>query len=321
MKRIKKDGYEIFLPDRVNALSDCVLALGNFDGVHIAHAALLYSAKELKARIGATHVGVWCFEQNPLEFFSDTPPQRILTKNDKINLFFESGMDFVVVGDFSKIRDLNAEAFANHLLIGELGCIGTVCGYNFKFGKGRMGDPSLLQNTFGKDNCVVVDKIQLDGITVSSTQIREFIRQGDMESAKAFLGKPFFLNAPVTDGKHLGRNMGFPTANQSFPKECIIPKHGIYATICTTADGRKYIGVSNVGIRPTITDGTDTHRINCETYIIDFDGDIYGQNLKVEFYKLLREERKFGSVEELCQAISKDAEAAVALFDSSEVTL
>lgn len=319
MRIIKRDGYEIILSDKVTAQSSCVLALGNFDGVHIAHAALLDSAMELKERIGATYVGVWCFEQNPLEFFSATPPKRILAKNDKISLFLEYGIDFVVIGDFAKFRDVPASSFIQDHLAKELGCIGAVCGFNFRFGQRRAGDPSMLKAAFGEENCVIVDEIQLDGVTVSSTKIREFISFGDMESVNKFLGRPYFLNTTVTGGKRLGNSIGFPTANQRFPEKCIIPQHGIYATVCTTADGKKHIGVSNVGIRPTITDGSDSHAVNCETYIIDFKGDIYGQNLKVEFYKLLREEKKFGSVDELRQAIDNDAKSALAFFADAEV--
>ena len=321
MRIIKKEGYEIILSDTVTAQSSCVLALGNFDGIHIAHAALLDSAKMLKERIGAAHIGVWCFEQNPLEFFSAAPPKRILTKTDKISIFLEHDIDFVVIGDFAKFRDIPADSFICDHLVKELGCVGAVCGFNFRFGQHRVGDPSMLKTAFGKEHCIIVDEIQLDGLTVSSTKIREFICSGDMASVNKFLGRPYFLNTVVTGGKRLGNSIGFPTANQIFPEKCIVPKHGIYATVCRTADGKKHIGVSNVGIRPTITDGSDSHAVNCETYIIDFNSDIYGQNLKVEFYKLLREEKKFSSVEELRQAIDNDARSAMAFFEGAEVAL
>lgn len=321
MKIIKNNSYELILSDGSHALRDCVLALGNFDGVHIAHATLLDKAKELRAGIGASQVGVWCFGQNPMEFFSHTPPQGILTKEEKIKIFFECGMDFVVIGDFTEFRNTDATDFVKDHLIGELSCVGAVCGYNFKFGKGRTGEPALLRDIFGEDRCLVVDRIQLDGVTVSSTKIRELILSGDMGSARKFLGRPYYISSTVTQGKRLGRTLGFPTTNQYFPENHILPKRGIYATVCTTEDGKRYIGVSNVGIRPTITDGTDTHRINCETYIVDFEGDVYGQSLKVEFYKLLRDERKFNSVDELKSAIGRDAAAAVTFFDNMEVGL
>ena len=321
MKRIKRDGYEIILSDKIEKMSDCVLALGKFDGVHVAHTALLDNAKKLKARIGAAHVGAWCLSQNPTDFFSSTQPRYILTQEEKINVFFECGMDIVIVADFSKFCNIQATDFVNDHLISELSCVGVACGYDFRFGQKRTGDPMLLKEIFGGENCAVVDQIQLDGITVSSTETRKYILDGDMEKAKKFLGRPFYIISSVTQGKRLGRKLGFPTANQYFPENCIIPKYGIYATLCTTEDGKRYIGVSNVGIRPTITDGTDSHRINCETYIIGFEGDIYGQKLKVEFYKHLREERQFDSVEALCKAIANDAKEASDFFDWSEVTL
>ncbi len=321
MKTIKRDGYDIILSDGVDELSDCVLALGNFDGVHIAHSALLDSAKKLKENIGAAHVGVWCFGNIGPQARFGGYVGKIVTTQERVKLFFEHGMDFVVVGDFEYFQGVNPWDFMRVYLKEALGCIGVVCGKYFKFGVCRSGDAGHLSECFGNENVCVVDLIKIGDNVVSSTKIREFVFDGDMESAKEFLGRPFYLNAPVTEGKRLGRTLGFPTANQHFPSGCIYPKRGIYATVCTTDDGKKYIGVSNVGIRPTITDGTDTHKINCETYIIDFEGDIYGQNLKVEFYKLLRDEQKFSSVEELKLAIAKDAKAAVSFFESAEVTL
>ncbi len=313
MKKILKDGYKIIMSDSLNGLSDCVLALGNFDGLHTAHAALIRSAIDLKNSIGARSVGVWCFEENPLEFFVPDPPKKIVTAEEKIGLFFRAGADFCIVAGFKSFCDVHPDSFVKEHLSGELGCVGTVCGYNFKFGKSRLGTPETLREFFGEKNTVVVDKIEVDGIPVSSSQIRKFILDGDMESTRKFLGRPYSISTPVKKGKQLGRRLSFPTANQDFPDGVIIPKFGIYATKCTTADGAEYIGASNVGIRPTVDDGD---YINCETYILDFHGDIYGQDLKVEFFKLLREEKKFDSVEELKAAIQNDAQSSLSFFES-----
>lgn len=318
MKIIEKNGYKIIMSDRLCALSDCVIALGNFDGIHVAHATLLSKARELAQNIGAGCVGAWCFEKNPIEFITSHAVPSIITNEQRIKLFFEHGMDFVVIADFSVFRNISCNDFMSIYLSGELGCIGAVCGYNFKFGLDRMGTPELLGEHFGYENVCIIDRISIDGITVSSSEIRRLIADGDIERTNQFLGRPFSLSAPVTLGIQLGRQLGFPTANQHFPVNSITPKHAIYVSVCTTEDEKKYVGVSNVGTRPTIDHQSDLHEVNCETYIIDFDKDIYGQNLTVEFFHMLREEKKFTSVDLLRQAISNDAKNAVRYFEGSE---
>ena len=314
MKIIEGNGYKIILSDGFSSTRDCVLALGDFDGVHIAHAELINSALKLKEKNKISLCGVWCFEENPLKFFISDAPKQILSNREKFSIFFNMGVDFCVIADFHKFKDSSPYDFTRHLQ-NDLGCVGVVCGYNFRFAHDRLGNPQFLREPFGEENIVIVDKIELDGIPVSSTQIRKFISQGDMENTCKFLGKPYYINTTVRSGKQMGRTISFPTANQYFPSECIIPKFGVYATVCTTENGKQYIGVSNVGIRPTIFEN-DTHSVNCETYIVDFNGDIYGQKLKVEFYKILRLEQKFSSVEELRLAIDTDAKNAVAYFEA-----
>lgn len=314
MKIIDGKGYKVILSDGICSLADCVLALGDFDGIHIAHTQIINSALRLKEKNTISLCGVWCFEENPLKFFAEDAPKKLIPNDEKISMFFELGVDFCVMADFNKFKDSSPEDFEKHLK-NDLGCIGVVCGYNFNFARNRSGSPETLREMFGAENTVVIDKIELDGIPVSSTQIRKFISQGDMESVRSFLGRPYSINTPVNYGKQVGRTINFPTANQYFPSECIIPRFGVYVTVCTTESGKKYIGVSNVGIRPTIVEN-DTHSVNCETYIIDFNSDIYGQNLKVEFYKLLRLEQKFSSVEELRLAIENNAKTAVAYFEA-----
>lgn len=321
MKIIKKYGYDLVLSDKLSDTSNCVLALGNFDGVHIAHATLFDAAKKLKNDIGANSVGVCCFGHTGHGSMTRSGTQSIVSTEERVRLFLEHGMDFAVVCDFEHFRSMSPSEFMSSHMRDSLGCSGAVCGQNFRFGAGRSGDTKNLSDFFGEDNVRIVDMLSVCGAVVSSTKIREFIQNGDMESAREFLGKPFYINLPVSEGKRLGRRIGFPTANQSFPIGCIIPKYGIYATVCTTQGGKRYIGVSNVGVRPTIIDGTDSHAVNCETYILDFDGNVYNQNLKIEFYKLLREEKRFDSVELLAQAISSDAENARSYIESLGVEL
>ena len=296
--------------------SSTVIALGTFDGVHIAHKAILREAAALKERLGAGLVGAWCFSELPANVFGKKVTPMICTLEEKIERILDSGMDFVAVGDLRALSTVSAEDFVDKILIEKLGCIGAVCGFNNRFGHKGLGNPTLLYNRFGKDGAAVVDEITLGGETVSSSAIREHILGGELQRARDMLSQPVALTAPVVGGKQLGQVLGFPTANQTFPDNIIIPKKGIYATLCYTEQGERRIGVSNVGIRPTITDGSDTHHVNCETYICNFDRTIYGEKLRVEFCKYLREEQKFNSVEALRDQIANDVKNALAYFDS-----
>ena len=296
----------------------CVLALGTFDGVHIAHRELIRRAVALKKSAGAAFAGAWCFADSPSNLLGDTPSPSICTVDEKVNVMLSLGLDFVAVGSFSEFRDIGAKDFVDSFLKDKLGCVGTVCGFNHRFGHNGEGNSKILTELFGEEQTVTVPEIKLGDETVSSSAVKAHILNGDMEKAALMLGRPFSLSAKVAQGKHLGHTVGFPTANQDFPVGTVIPKRGIYATICTTSDGKRHIGISNIGIRPTITDGSDDHVINCETHIHKFSKNIYGEILCVEFHKYLREERKFSSVKELCKQITKDLADSVAFFKEKE---
>lgn len=308
MKTVEYNGYKIISKDGISR--PCVLALGNFDGVHIAHRELLASAKRLAHELGDICAGVWCFDENTFPRKTGSQPCHITPLEQKTEMFFELGMDCAVISDFSCMRDTLPEHFIRDHLMQKLGCVGAVCGYNFRFGNDRLGDPELLRKYLG-DKLIVVPRIELDGEAVSSTRIRELLRNGDIERANILLGRPFCIISDVSHGKMLGRTLGFPTANQTLPEGYIYPRAGVYATACTLPDGKIYPAVSNVGIRPTVS---DSHAVNCETYILDFCGDIYGKPLKVEFFKRLRDEKKFSSVDELKCAIAHDAQSARMTF-------
>ncbi len=316
MKITKYENYKIISQKDIDLTLPCVLALGNFDGIHVAHTALLSLAKMLKTTSDAKRVGVWCFDESIHDKKNGIKdPCKIITAEEKIRLFFENGMDFVVLADFEKFRNLPPTDFIENHLIHDLCCVGVVCGYNFKFGHNRLGTPQTLTEYF-KDKCVVAKEIQIDNVTVSSTEIRKALADGDIETVNKFLGRPYSLRSVVTHGKKLGRQIGFPTANQTFPCGCAIPKFGVYATICTTEDRKRYVGVSNVGTRPTVEQG-DNHKVNCETYILNFNGDIYDKELKVDFYLKLRDEKKFDSLSQLQSAIAENAESAYKLLSEA----
>jgi len=164
---------------------------------------------------------------------------------------------------------------------------------------------------------VAVPEIKHNGVTVSSSVIRSYVEGGRISEANAMLGRPFSLTAEIIGGKRLGREWGFPTANQLFPTDSVKLKNGIYATVCTV-DGNRMTSVSNVGVRPTISDEADSHAVNCETYIHGFSGDLYGKNVTVEFYELLREEKKFDSLDALKEQIGRDIDASIRYFSGRE---
>lgn len=291
-----------------------VMALGIFDGVHIAHRQLLLAAIGLGQKLSADSVGAWCFDVTPSSVVDGVEVPMLSTLEDKIHMMLSLGLDFVAVGDFQSFRHLCAEDFVERFLKEELGCIGVACGFNHRFGHRGVGTPEMLAKSFGDNAIEILPEVTYNGRTVSSSAIRTLIIQGDTETAGSMLGRAFALRTIVVRGKRLGRQLGFPTANQYFPKSCVIPAHGIYATRCITEDGNCYVGISNVGVRPTITDGSDDHRTNCETYIHGFSGDLYDKNLTVEFCKYLRGEQKFASVNDLKAQIEKDLRAALEYF-------
>lgn len=294
-----------------------VIALGTFDGVHTAHRELIHSAVSQKEKLGADLVGVWCFEESPTSVLNGEPVPPLTTKEEKLALLFSLGADFVAMGKFEDLCNMTADDFINTILKARLGCIGTVCGFNHRFGYKGTGTPKLLEEILGKENTVTVPEIKIDGETVSTTATREHLLRGEIEKANEMLGRRFALRTKVTEGKKLGRKIGFPTANQRFSSGRLLLKRGVYATLCRLNNGECFYGVSNVGIRPSIKFGDD-HSVNCETYIIDFSRELYGETVTVEFCKFLREEKSFSSIEELTRAIENDEKCALEYFNANK---
>ncbi len=312
--------FQIYTKDGLVSSLPCgksIVALGTFDGVHTAHKLLLRRAIGQKKETGAAMVGAWCFAEAPASILGGRQIPLLCTLENKINALLSLGLDFVAVGDFRRFCAVKAEEFIEKILKAELSCMGTVCGFNHHFGHRGLGSPALLADAFGQENAIVVPEVRLFSETVSSSAIRAHILEGNVGHAALMLGRPFTLASPVVGGKALGRDLGFPTANQYFPAGTVIPRHGIYATVCITEDGKRYLGVSNVGVRPTITDGSDDHCANCETYIHRFTGNLYGKLLKVEFHEFLRDEQKFDSVEALKKQIGCDLQAAIDYFEGA----
>ena len=192
------------------------------------------------------------------------------------------------------------------ILVERYGAVHLVAGHDHHFGHRNQGSPELLKEKCAELGlgCDIIPAVTLDGVTVSSTHIRKLLEEGDVETARAFLGHPHVLTQTVGHGRQLGRTIGIPTANLVAPPHVLLPKRGVYAAKITLPDGRAFGGVTNVGVRPTVNNGQD---VTVEPWILDFDGDLYGQAIRVEFYRRLRDERKFESLDALRSQIETDA--------------
>ena len=298
----------IFLKDRstVTPPASAVLCLGNFDGVHLAHQALIREAKALRDRIDKDAVcGVFCFREPSWLFLSNDPPKKLCSLSQKLEAFYKAGAEYAYLADFPSIAALSPADFLKNILKHTCHAVGAVCGYNYRFGAKGAGTPNDLYTFFG-DHTVVEQAILKNGDVVSSSRIRAYLKNGEIAEANALMGRPFSLSATVLHGKSLGKKLGAPTANQVFSSDILVPKHGVYVTRCRV-DGVCYRCVSNIGIRPTVDSNA---AVNCETYLIGFQGDLYGRELTVEFLDFLRCETRFSSTESLAKQIQADIEAA-----------
>lgn len=296
------------LPD-----TDFVLALGNFDGVHAAHQSLLLRAVRVARQRGLCSAA-WCFDP-PSSTVLQPSLKQLCTQKEKMSLLSACGLDFVFLADFTTLRHLSPSEFIRDVLQRQARAVRVVCGFHFHFGKGGVGDASMLQSFFGHDCVDVIPPVCVpmygQSTVISASGVRAALSLGNVQDAARILGRPYALTAPVAHGKALGRTLGFPTVNQNVPAEKMMPKQGIYAT--RVRIGREiYFGVTNVGIRPTVDTGEPT--INCETHILDFDCDLYAQTVTVEFMHRLRDEQRFDSLDALRSAISQDVKKAKAYF-------
>ena len=280
----------------------CVLALGFFDGVHRGHAALLNRTIERAEALGV-EAAVMTFDTHPDTLVQGTPVPLINSAPDRANLIRRLfGIDRVEFFRFTEeTMHMPWEEFLRSIQA-ELGVVGFVVGYDFRFGWRGEGNTGRLRDYCAANGltCDVVDKVELDGITVSSTYIRKLVAAGDVERAAEFLGHRHCLSRTVEHGQRIGRTIGIPTVNLTMPEHVLAPAHGVYITRVYLPDGRSFAGVTNVGTRPTVS---DSGAVSVETFLLDFDGDLYGQTIRLEFCRRLRGERKFDSLEVLRQEI------------------
>ena len=293
------------------------IALGFFDGVHIGHGALLEKTKERAAEIGAT-ASVLSFDVHPdkLVFGDDVPLiNSSLGREEIIRRCY--GIDNVVFLHFNKhTMRIPWKDFLDEI-IDRLNLVWIVVGHDFRFGYKGEGTTEKLRAYCEEKGigCDIIQAVTLDGRVVSSTYIRTLIAEGEMEEAARYLGHPHTLADTVRSGYHLGTRLGTPTINMYFPDGVIVPRHGVYAAKVYLEDGSSHIAVCNVGVRPTVS---ENNRVNIESHLLDFSGNLYGRQARIEFYRFIRPEKKFGSFEELAEQIHRDAEEARAYFVNLE---
>lgn len=273
-----------------------IYALGFFDGVHIGHGALLDRCHAL-ARENGCQAGVVTFGTHPESLLLGNAPGLICSAADRERLLrHQFHMDTVVTLPFDEaMRAMPWQEFLT-MLRRDYGAVGFVCGEDFRFGHKGQGNAVLLAQYCSSEQLpfAAVEDQRLDGIRVSSTYIRQQIETGDMATAIRYLGHPYLLTGTVVPGKQLGRRLGFPTANLHLPAGLAVPKFGVYA--CRVfLDGRYYPAVTNVGTRPTVS-GIG---VTVEPWILDYSGDLYGRDITLEFFRFLRPERKFPSLDAL----------------------
>ena len=290
-----------------------VIALGFFDGVHRGHGALLRKAAERAGELGAVPA-VFTFDRSPREFVTGTPVPLLNSNDDRRDIIRRVyGIERVIFARFDQAMMTMGWEDYIQMLVRDYGAVHFVAGHDHRFGHKNEGTVERLREKCRELGlgCDIIPEVEIEGITVSSTYIRTLVELGDMERAALFLGHPHCLSQTVQHGKRLGRTIGIPTVNLAVPAHVLTPARGVYITRAFLPDGRSCPGVTNVGTRPTVTDG-DT--VSVETYLLGFDGDLYGQTVRLDFHRRLRGEVKFPSLEALRQEILRNVAETESYF-------
>lgn len=277
------------------------VALGNFDGMHVGHMAVLRAAKGFESK-GLTPLAL-LFDEHSLKAITGTAPPMLMTADERNRIIAENGLKIKTIV-FNEIKDLSPQDFVEKILVGRFGARAVCCGYNYRFGKNASGNAQTMKEICDRLGleCRIAGEVDVDSRAASSTEIRKFIESGEIEKANKMLGHPFGFCTRVIDGDKRGRTLGFPTINQELPDGLVLPKFGVYQAD-VTVDGEHYKGVANIGRRPTV----GSEKVLSETYIIDFHKNIYGEYVDIRPVRFIRPEKKFSSFDELAKQIKSDA--------------
>jgi riboflavin kinase / FMN adenylyltransferase len=289
------------IPD---TLRGSILALGNFDGFHLGHQAVV-SRAVARAFHERRPVIVATFDPHPVRFFKpNVPPFRLTSLDQREALFSHAGADAMLVFEFGvALASMDAEEFISKILVGRIGAAGVITGDDFSFGKGRTGDATLLAKV-GAEHGIAAEavlQVVLDGERISSGRIRDALIAGDTGSATRMLSRDYAIEGVVERGDSRGRELGFPTANLGL-SDYQRPRYGIYSIRVTLADGSEHPGVASLGVRPTFAPQKEL----LEAHLFDFDGDLYDQRIEVALHAYIREEKKFDGLEPLIAQMRED---------------
>jgi len=286
-------------------LKDPVVTLGNFDGVHLGHQEIFKQVVAWALSTGGSSA-VFTFEPHPLKVLSpQRSPKLLSTFREKMEQIEASGMDAVICAKFThEFASQHPEDFVKDVLVDTVGIRHLFVGHDYAFGKDRKGDITFLRDAGSRHgfDVHVIGPVQVEGITVSSTKIRQLVMDGEVCLASKLLGRPYSIEGTVIHGRSRGHDLGFPTANITTPNE-LPPREGVYA-VSVHCEGKIYMGAANIGKNPTFGEEQPSY----EVHLLDYRGDLYGKFLKIKFIKRVRDEFRFKSVDELVAQINKDIE-------------
>lgn len=289
--------------NEINNKNKSVITIGNFDGLHKGHQVLIRETVDYAKKNNIQSI-VFTFENHPANYFIPNSVKNIISEKQKLAILKNMGVDMVISIPFDDyMTKITPNEFVRDILVNKLNIEKLIIGHDFTFARNKEGNTESLQllSYKYKFNLQVVSPIRINGIRVSSTKIRSLILEGSLDKVRQYLGYNYQLQGRVIHSKKLGRTIGFPTANLESDNNMVIPKNGIYATKVYVED-KVYFGATNVGYNPTVNGKS----LSIETNILEFDEDIYGKNIKIEFLERIRDEKKFSSLEELKNQLGKD---------------
>ncbi len=302
--------------DDIGDIKDTVVALGNFDGIHVGHRELLRRAVK-SAKISGIKSAVFTFNNHPKNVIAGKRVvKNIMYYEDKVDMLRSLGIDYLFSVDFDyQISHTEPEDFIINILMDKLKMKEAYCGFNYRFGYQAKGDTDLLMKVGRRRgfSLHVMDPVRVRDVIVSSSLIRQLISEGRVDECRLLLGRNYTVGGEVVRGNMIGRTIGFPTSNILIDESMVTPSNGVYITKCDY-NFKQYTGVTNVGIKPTIG---DNKRV-IETHIFDFNKDIYGRDIKVEFIKKIRDELKFPDVDALARQIDHDCKTAREYHEEEE---